>query len=198
MIACRASRGFTLIELLAALLLLSLLSLLSYRGLTATLDAREHVQRETDKWRGLAAFFARFEHDVQLAAPRAARTAVGPAPPWLGEKRSAADTVLEFSRFAGAEGYDAVQRVAYRLGDNHVVELLLWPGADMAPASRPARHVVLSGVSTFELQYLTPGLSWADSWPGPGSAVAALPRAVRVRLVLTSGEEIVRVFALNS
>lgn len=198
MTALRASGGFTLIELLAALLLLSLLSLLSYRGLTAALDAREHVQRETDKWRGLAAFFARFEHDVQLAAPRAARTAVGPAPPWLGEKRGAATASLEFTRFAAAEGYDAGQRVAYRLGDNHEVELLSWPGADLAPGSRPARHAVLSGVSTFELQYLTPGLSWADNWPVPGSAVSALPRAVRVRLILTSGEEIVRVFALNS
>ena len=35
-----AARGFTLIELMTALLVLSLLALMSYRGLGAVLDAR--------------------------------------------------------------------------------------------------------------------------------------------------------------
>ncbi|MGA8006850.1 MAG: prepilin-type N-terminal cleavage/methylation domain-containing protein, partial [Burkholderiales bacterium] len=66
----RSPGGFTLVELLAALLVLSLLALMSYRGLGAVLDAREHVGGEADKWRRVAAFFARFERDVELAAPR--------------------------------------------------------------------------------------------------------------------------------
>ena len=66
----KSARGFTLIELLTALLVLSLLALMSYRGLGAVLDAREHVKYETDKWRRVAVFFARFERDVELAAPR--------------------------------------------------------------------------------------------------------------------------------
>ena len=72
--------GFTLIELLAALLILSALALMSYRGLGAVLDAREHVARETDKGRRMSSFFARFERDVQLAAPRPVRSASGTAP----------------------------------------------------------------------------------------------------------------------
>jgi len=76
-------RGFTLIELLVALLILSALALMSYRGLGAVLDARVHVTRETDKWRHVATFFARFERDVQLAAPRSVRGLSGTAA-WLG------------------------------------------------------------------------------------------------------------------
>ena len=63
-------RGFTLIELMSALLILSLLAMMSFRGLGAVLDARDQVRRETEKWKGVAAFFSRFQRDIQLSAPR--------------------------------------------------------------------------------------------------------------------------------
>ena len=65
--------GFTLIELMSALLILSLLAVMSLRGLGAVLDARDQVRQETAKWKSVAAFFSRFQHDVQLSAPRAVR-----------------------------------------------------------------------------------------------------------------------------
>ncbi|MFH1603371.1 MAG: type II secretion system minor pseudopilin GspJ [Pseudomonadota bacterium] len=191
------TRGFTLIEVLSALLILSLLALMSYRGLGAVLDAREHVRLETDKWRHVAAFFSRFERDVQLAAPRPVRTAAGIAPPWRGQAAVAPDTQLEFSRFASSEGVDTARRIAYRLNEKHEIELWLWPGLDIAPNARPARYAVLAGVTTFELQYLGPTLVWQNAWPNSPTDLA-LPLAVRLRVVLASNEEIVRVFALKS
>jgi general secretion pathway protein J len=191
------TRGFTLIELLTALLVLSLLALMSYRGLGAVLDAREHVRLETDKWRHVAAFFARFERDVQLAAPRPVRSAAGTAPAWLGQAVAAPEARLEFSRFAATEGVDTARRIAYRLNDKQEIELWLWPGLDVAPGTLPARYPVLAGVKTFELQYLNPALVWVDAWP-TSPADPPLPQAVRLRIVLASSEEIVRVFALQS
>src|SRR5512141_2978039 len=122
-----AAHGFTLIELLTALLVLSLLALMSYRGLGAVLDAREHVKLETDKWRHVAAFFSRFERDVELAAPRPVRTPSGVAPAWLGAPPETAPLALEFSRFASIEGVDTARRIGYRLNDKHEIELWLWP-----------------------------------------------------------------------
>jgi general secretion pathway protein J len=192
-----AARGFTLIELLTALLLLSLLALMSYRGLGAVLDAREHVTLETDKWRRVAAFFARFERDVQLAAPRPVRSVSGTAPAWRGEAVAAPQPRLEFSRFAATEGVDTARRIAYQLNEKQEIELWLWPGLDVAPGTLPLRYTVLAGVKAFELQYLNPGLTWVDAWPAsPGDP--PLPQAVRVRIVLASDEEIVRIFALQS
>jgi len=189
--------GFTLIELLTALLILSLLALMSYRGLGAVLDAREHVSQETDKWRRVANFFARFEQDVKLAAPRPVRTASGIAPAWLGRPDTTPGPRLEVSRFASAEGVDTPRRVAYGLNEKQEIELWLWPGLDVAPDALPARYPVLSGVTTFEFQYLNADLAWVGAWPTlPRDA--AIPRAVRLRIVLDSGEEIVRVFALDS
>ncbi len=192
-----APRGFTLIELLSALLVLSLLALMSYRGLGAVLDAREHVKMETDKWRRVAAFFARFERDVQLAAPRPVRSDSGFAPAWLGQAVAAPAPRLAFSRFAATEGVDTARRIAYQLNEKQEIELWLWPGLDVAPATLPLRYPVLAGVKTFELQYLNPALTWVDAWPAaPGDP--PIPQAVRLRIVLGSNEEIVRVFALQS
>ena len=189
--------GFTLIELLAALLILSALALMSYRGLGAVLDAREHVTRETDKWRRVASFFARFERDVQLAAPRPVRTISGTAAAWLGRSDATQDPLLAFSRFASSGGVDTPRRVAYGLNEKQEIELWLWPGLDVAPDALPARYPVLSGVTKFEIQYLNADLAWVGAW-ATSLRDAAIPRAVRLRIVLASGEEIVRVFALNS
>jgi len=164
-------RGFTLIELMSALVILSLLALMSFRGLGAVLDARDQVTQEAQKWRSVAAFFSRFQRDVQLSAP-------GPA-------RGTAES-FEFSRLAMAQGVDAPRRVAYRLNQNREIELWL----------DPARYAVLSGVAQFELRYLDRALAWVDAWPG-SERDPPLPQALRLRLVLASGEELVRVFSLQ-
>jgi general secretion pathway protein J len=178
-------RGFTLIELMSALLILSLLAVMSFRGLGAVLDARDHVRQETAKWRGVAAFFSRFQGDVQLSAPRPVQ---------------AAAERLEFSRFATPEGLDLPRRIGYALNQNHEIELSLWPALDAAPErvadAAPARYVVLAGVSELKLEYLDAKLLWADTWPR-AEGDAPLPLAVRVRIVLASGEQITRVFALK-
>jgi general secretion pathway protein J len=191
------ARGFTLIELLTALLILSLLALMSYRGLGAVLDAREHVRQETEKWRRVASFVARFERDVQLAAPRPVRSASGVAPAWRGRPDATLEPRLEFSRFASAEGVDTARRLAYRLNEKQEVELWLWPGLDIAPDVLPARYPVLAGVTRFEVQYLTANLAWVDAWP-TSTLDPLIPQAVQLRIVLASGEEIVRVLALKS
>lgn len=154
----RKPRGFTLIELMSALLILSLLALLSFRGLGAVLEARDQVRQETQKWMRVTAFFSRFQRDVQLSAPIPLRgTATG----------------FEFSRFATPEGIDAPRQVVYGLNQNHGIEL-----------------------AKFELQYLDSALVWVDAWPR-SERDPPLPQALRLRLVLASGEELVRVFALK-
>jgi len=190
-------RGFTLVELLAALLVLSLVALMSYRGLGAVLDSREHVRQETAKWRSVSAFFARFQRDIELAAPRQVRLGDITAPAWLASVDTSARPTLVFSRFAAAGGVDTARRLGYRLNDKQEIELLLWPGLDLASDVQPVRYPVLSGVVRFDLKYLAPGLAWLDAWPLPNFD-AQVPQAVQLHIVLASGEDIVRVFALKS
>lgn len=168
-------RGFTLIELMSALVILSLLALMSFRGLAAVLDARDQVRQETEKWRALSAFFSRLQRDVQLSAPRPVR---------------ADSRRFEFTRLA-ADGKDAPRRVAYVMNESSEIELWLWSALD----AQPARHVVLPAVAQFELQYLDRTLAWRDEWPR--SEAEPLPLALRLRIVLASGEELARVFSLR-
>ena len=189
--------GFTLLELLTAMLILSLLALMSYRALGAVLDAREHVAQETEKWRSIAAFLARFERDVQLAAPRPVRAISGTAPAFSGEQGTASELRVQFSRFASPEGTDTARRQAYGLNTQQEIELWLWPGLDVAPDAQPVRYPMLRGVAHFDLQYLSSDRAWLGFWPARESE-PPLPLAVRLRLVLTTGEEILRVFALKS
>jgi general secretion pathway protein J len=195
MISHRHQNGFTLVELLAALLVLSLLALMAYRGLGAVLDAREHVSGEADKWRRVAAFFARFQRDVELAAPRPVREATGTAPAWIGNPGASSGPLLELSRFASPGSVDSPRRIAYRLDRRGDIELWVWPGLDVAPGVQPVRYTVLSGVTRFEIDYMDASLAWVNAWPGPSGGESD-PRAVRVRVTLASGEELVRVFAL--
>jgi general secretion pathway protein J len=170
-------RGFTLIELMCALVVLSLLALMSFRGLAAVLDARDQLRQETDKWKRVAAFYSRFQRDLQLSAPRPVRA---------GPQR------LEFSRFATPDGVDVPRTVAYSLNEDHEIELWLWPGFNGAPQ----HYAVLSGVAQLELQYLSRELAWSEAWPR-SERDAPLPQAVRLRIVLASGEELARVFSLQ-
>lgn len=190
-------RGFTLVELLTAMLILSILGLMSYRGLGTVLDTREHVQLETEKWRRVSEFFDRFERDAALAAPRPVRMAGGIAPAWHARPAGTPQPQIEFSRFASEGDIDVARRVAYRLNSDGQIELWLWPALDKAPDGAPARYPVLDGVVRLDLQYLDARQTWFSSWPADGGT-AVLPRAVRLQLLLASGETIVRVFALNA
>jgi general secretion pathway protein J len=57
---------------------------------------------------------------------------------------------------------------------------------------------VLTGVSKLELEYLNSDRIWLNIWPGvtasPAVASSSIPQAVRLRMVLASGEEVLRIF----
>ena len=196
------TRGFTLIELLTALIILSLLALISYRGLDAVLDSREYVKRETEKWRRITLFLDRFAHDVRLAAPRPVRAGPEIFPAWRGKSNLTEEGIgspyLEFSRFGWDYQGEAMQRVAYRLNGKQEIELWLWPSLDFDANTQPARYSVLAGVRKLDLEYLSGNRVWVNMWPdagaSPASAASSIPQAVRLRMVLASGEEILRIF----
>ena len=189
--------GFTLIELLSALLVLSLLTLMAYRGLGVVMASRDHIQAESTKWRQAEAFFTRFERDVRLAAPRRVRSDGGSAPAWLGRPNASPAPLLQFTRFASSDPTDTPHRIGYGINDAHQIELWIWPALDVTADTPPTRYVVLGDVLRLHLQYLGPALTWNRAWPMVPSD-PPLPLAVRLQVEFGSGETVVRVFALHS
>ena len=197
----RRSRGFTLIELLVALVILALLSVAGYRGLDAVLQTREHIAKETRKWQHLALFFSRLEQDVAQAISRPARDQGGLAQPeWMGRPVVVAEDEAEltFTRAGIADEGEkmlAPQRIGYRLQQGSIM-LLRWPFPDQAPRAEPVRYALLEGVREFHLRHLDTYGNWLAYWP-PGGQAGTLPVALEVTVMLASGENIVRVFALQ-
>jgi general secretion pathway protein J len=190
-------QGFTLIELLVALVIMSFISVAGYSGLNAVLQTRERVAEETRKWQHLAFFFSRVELDIAQAVHRPVRESTNNiAGEWVAHNTllSENDAELTFTRSGlSDQGFAmlAPQRIAYRLERDTIV-LLRWPALDQAPLSKPTRYDLLEGVREFKLRYLDGTNQWHELWP-----LAGLPAAVEINLTLSSGEKIMRIFALQ-
>ena len=64
------ARGFTLIEMLVAIGLLAVIAMLSWRGLDATIEGRDHIVGTLAQTRGFGRYFAQLQYDaLNLVAP---------------------------------------------------------------------------------------------------------------------------------
>ena len=197
------SKGFTLIELLVALAIFAIMTGFAYRGLTAMLESREALAKESRKWRDISLFVGRVERDLGALLPD--RRATSPSGTPLAALSSALDSTpgpagLALTRggnMLAANASAAPQRVGYRLREGRV-ERLDWGGVDAAPRDAPPGTPVLANVSGLAFRFLDPqSLEWRADWGAPGNAAQKPPAAVEMTLTLASGERIVRIMDLS-
>ena len=193
-------RGFTLVELLVALAIFAILTGFAYRGLTAMLESRDALQRESRKWRDVALFVGRIDRDLSAVLKRTSIGASGtPLMPVSSViESSASPEGLALTRSGSPlqeSALAAPQRIAYRMRDG-AIERLAWAGVDAAPREEPGAVTVLKPVTALGFRFLDPNGEWRLTWGLPGSADKTLPAAVEVTLQLASGEKIVRLVDL--
>ena len=198
------ARGFTLIELLAAIAVLALLGAMAFRGLGSILDAESRVQGETRRWGDVALAFSQMHEDALMTVGRTVQDAAGRLAPALRVGAAALvrfegdDAPLVLTRLGSGEGaaaQSAPRRVGYRVRDGNL-EYLAWPALDVAPAAAPQAYALLDGVQSLEVEALDEAGRWLPAWPA-GQTLDALPRALRIRLVLAGGEDLTRILALK-
>jgi general secretion pathway protein J len=193
--------GFTLVELLVALTIFAILAGFAYRGLSAMLDSRASLERESRKWRDVALFVARFERDLGAVIDK--RVALGTSGTHLMPLSSLTESTdsapgIAISRSGSvlqANSLAAPQRIAYRFREGKV-ERLSWTGIDAAPRDEPAVVPVFSGATNLSFRFLSATGVWLGTWGAPGSNEMGLPAAVEMTIDLASGERITRLVDL--
>ncbi len=190
-------RAFTLVEVLVSLAILALTMLLAYRATAALADGESRLAGESARWRSLDAALSRLESDLRQAVPRAVRHGAQREDAFVAAVGSDGNSRLvisragpEFSREPGIAG----QRIGYGLASGEL-QVLYWPELDNVESAAPAAYALADGVAGFRLDFLTASGAWLPTWPLFGEV--SVPRAVRVRLVLASGEAIERWFVLR-
>lgn len=175
--------GFTLIELLVALTILSILSFLAYRGISALLTAERRLEGGTKRIQMIDRFFSEFERDIIFAAPRPVRislTAMEPA--LLGASTGAQGSYrINLSRFAPALDRPP-QRISY-IFSAPTISLAATADMDLASTIKEDSVPVLDGLQSVSVRFLDADGRWSSSWP-PAGRTEAMPKSVEVILVL--------------
>ena len=170
--------GFTLLELLVAITVLSLVSLIAWRGLDSLVHTRERLQPEADEVRELLVAFGQIERDLAQVV----NTCFVPLATAPLTVRTGTPAGFQMVRFAPViEGSpSAVQLVIYEIRDGRLMRLSSVPSValDAPPSSTLTETPLLAGVQAMQLRVWQPGRGWAPpeaaSSPGPRAAPPGL------------------------
>lgn len=200
----RCASGFTLVELLVALMVMALLSLMSWRGIDAMARAQTLTQARTDDVIALRNGLEQWGADLdamvtEMAPPRAGTPGASPLD-WDGQ-------VFRITRYSRTPGNEGLRVVAWTLGDDKGrMAWLRWqsPVLRSRPALQEAwqqaalwaqnpgvgpRHVGILPMADWQIFYYR-----NDAWTNPGSSAdgaALIPDGVRLVLNLPPGMPLV-------
>jgi general secretion pathway protein J len=198
----RAARGFTLVELLVALVVMALLSLMSWRGLDAMGRAQSQTQARADDVQALQNGLAQWGADLdamatELGAVRNVNSLAAPME-WNGR-------MLRITRLSTSAGVSGLRVVGWMVGDDQGRKVwlrwqspLLQSPAALQQAWLQAGHWAQSpedDTRAFQVS-IVPLVDWqvyyyrGDAWTNPGSSSDAItgdPDGVRLQLTLPAG-----------
>ena len=192
----RRQAGFSLLELLIAMAVTAVIVALSYVAIDRSVAVwQRFLPQQADLIARQRALW-RLGEDLMQMAPRPVRDAFGllrPALSW----RDQTLTLTKLALTEGPSGRPGTERVSWRLDHGHL-QRGQWLAVDGGPVDRIRWLDMFSGVRSWQVSFWD-GRQWQLQWPPLESEtgapkLAALPRLVRVELVLQDGRRLVRIW----
>lgn len=196
------SGGFTLLELLVAVALLSVLAVLSWRGMDSVLGARDRIVASSDELRALSVAFAQLEQDVRASRAVGLLGLDEPAIAFRARgERMQPEVALVRETSAGQPLQ--LQRVRYRLeGQRFERGFAPWTPSTADPAQPVSEQPLvwqplLAGVDEVQFRAWIPSRGWMAAATLAGNETTARVDGVELTIV-RGGERIVRVLAARN
>lgn len=206
------TRGFTLLELLVAISVLSVVSVIAWRGLDSLVATRERLEPEVDETRAMLVAFGQMERDLsQVANPAFLGLAFSP----LNVRPVDGAMMIEVARVAVAvpDRATEVQTVYYRVVDGTLVRQATPPLPYFQPSNSEAieNARLIGNVRSMDVRVWRTGVGWVPAGDGAESAVTpATPGTpaptgrsqpspgIEVTLTRTDGRTYRRVFLVSA
>jgi general secretion pathway protein J len=203
------TRGFTLLELLVAISVLSVVSVIAWRGLDSLVATRERLEPEVDETRAMLVAFGQMERDLsQVVNPDFLGLASSP----LNVRPADGAMMIEVARVAAAvpDRATEVQTVYYRVVDGTLVRQATPPLPYFQPSNSEAIESarLMGNVLSMDVRVWRTGVGWTP--PGEsteGTAAPGVPApagrnqpapGIEVPLTRTDGRTYRRVFLVSA
>ncbi|MDC1210844.1 type II secretion system minor pseudopilin GspJ [Porticoccaceae bacterium] len=184
--------GFTLIEALVSLMLLAVMSVMSYQAVEVILGTNERSRGQLEDESQLHRAWQVISRDIMHLRPRVFADGLG------GTERAyltdPSDFGVRFSRGGGPmvrSNPTGISRIEYRLNSDNQLERLSWPITASSLTSEGTRLILLSNVDEVEIEQLSRDNNFSPDWPPLNQRhhVLSLPKMIRITIIQEDDSE---------
>lgn len=193
--ACSGQAGFTLIEAVVSLMLLAVMSVMSYQAVEVILGANERSRVTLSDEAQLHRAWQIINRDFLHLRPRTFADGLGSREPAYITNPD--QFGVRFSRGGGpltSSNPTGLTRIEYSLNSDDQLERRSWPITATSLNDDGTRLIMLNKVNNVEIEQLSRGGIFVPDWPPTNESHSplSLPRMIRLTIVMLDGSETTR------